>query len=125
MLLYHGTSEARWNDIVAKGAIIPRGKTKLGNWKHTIESNPKCVYMTDAYAGYFAINAIEVPKDDSEVRAAIIEIDTDRLDAFNLVPDEDAIEQGERGARSIAKKEMLRRTREIPKNLNSAHRYGA
>lgn len=89
--LYHGTTEAAVSDILKNG-IKPRGK-KSGNWKHSIESNPNAVYLTDSYAIYFAGNATDLEKGE---RLAIIEIDTDRLKILSFAPDEDFLEQATR-----------------------------
>jgi len=60
MLLYHGTSEAALKDILKEG-IMPRTLKgqRSGNWRHTVTSNPKAVYLTDTYAAYFALVASE------------------------------------------------------------------
>lgn len=90
MLVYHGTSLAKFQSIKKKG-LTPRGSKKKSNWTHTIESNPDTIYFSDAYAMYFGLNAMNVDrgKDDSVV---IIEVDTDDLPGA-LVADEDALEQ--------------------------------
>ena len=88
MLLYHGTSETKLNKILKNRTIKPRGNKGKGNWEHTIVSAPDRVYLTDAYAGYFAAN---VAKDNE--RWAIIEVDTDYLNENNFRPDEDCIAQ--------------------------------
>jgi len=89
MKLYHGTSEVV-SDAIKVGGIHPRGllDVQATNWKHTVESNPDCVYLTDAYAGYFAFNAAK----DGE-KLLLIEVDTDYLDESALMPDEDFIAQ--------------------------------
>lgn len=53
MRLYHGTTEAVARAALAQG-LAPRALTRAkGNWdKHP--SNPHAVYLTTAYAGYFA-----------------------------------------------------------------------
>lgn len=90
MLLYHGTSAVALPTILAHG-IKPRGAKGRSNWKHTVPSNPKTVYLTNAYALYYAQCAAK-GKDD----LVVFEVDTDRLpDLF--VPDEDAFEQVWRG----------------------------
>lgn len=105
MLLYHGTSESRARKIMVEG-LKPRGKTGRTNWQHTIESNPKAVYLTDAYPAYFAYNASR----DGE-RWAIIEVDTDKLDESKLHPDEDVLEQAGRKFDHLQEKGMIERTR--------------
>lgn len=71
---------------------MPRGRRK-GNWKHSILSRRDAVYLTNAYALYFAVNA----QRNKDERLAIVEIDTAGLNPWLLVPDEDAIEQLNRG----------------------------
>lgn len=89
MLLYHGTSVRHLNQILKEG-LKPR-RSKAGNWKYTIESNSKAVYLTTAYAIYFAENACR--KDDDLL---IFEIESDRLNYFLFAPDEDFLEQSTR-----------------------------
>ena len=88
MLLYHGTSERVARLAMAQG-LSPRVDSGVTS---TWEENPSSgdhVYLTTAYAGYFAMNAA-----DPEERWAIIEIDTDLLpDRESLMPDEDWLEQ--------------------------------
>jgi hypothetical protein len=90
MKLYHGTNAKHLNAILKDG-LKPRGKKAKGNWRHTMSSCPDAIYLTDAYAVYFAWTAT---RDGDDM--LIIEIDTDRLDFFNLVPDEDFLEQASR-----------------------------
>lgn len=85
MKLYHGASSEMLPQILKRG-LLPRGK-KSGNWEHTIESRPDCVYLTNAYAPYFG--------------DLIIEIDTNILHEWRLLPDEDAVEQCMRGKDGI------------------------
>lgn len=89
MLLYHGTSEATARKALTEG-LRPRGRRRTSNWE--IASEPNHVYLTVAYAGYFAMAAA-----DEGERWGIIEIDTDRLDEDNLRPDEDFLEQASLG----------------------------
>lgn len=96
MKLYHGTSDKYLADIRANG-LKPRGKKK-GNWEHTILSRPTSVYLTDVYAPYFAINAVDNPNVE---KPCVIEIDTDRIDLKRLHADEDGIEQINRGHDNI------------------------
>lgn len=111
MKLYHGTSRRALSKILAEG-IRPRGKRK-GNWTQSVESNPRCVYLTNAYPLYFAIN---VAKDLSDV--AIVEVDSERLRFMNLLPDEDAIEQTNRGQDELPKDwDIIKRTRHYRKRM--------
>lgn len=84
MKLYHGTSSKYLKNILKEG-IKPRGK-KIGNWKHTILSSPDCVYLTNAYALYYAMCASK-----KNEKLIIFEIDTEHPDiwTFNFCPDED------------------------------------
>lgn len=108
MKLYHGTSWDRWQSIQTEG-LLPRGMCGGSNWDHSIESNPNTVYFSTAYAYYFGLNALS---EDSQVRKIVlIEVDTDSLDSSLLVPDEDVLEQMNRGS-PISNKEMIFRTRE-------------
>jgi len=95
MKLYHGTS-AEVARLALKEGLKPRAglTNKNGNWKHTVESNPNCVYLTSCYAGYFAHCAT---KDDNSTELGVLEIDTDLLDQQLLLPDEDFLEQVSRG----------------------------
>jgi hypothetical protein len=107
MKLYHGTSESRARKIMDEG-LKPRGKSGKTNWKHTVESNPKAVYLTDTYPLYFAFTACG----DSDERWAVIEVDTDLLDESKLHPDEDVLEQAGRNHDGLPGSwGMVRRTR--------------
>lgn len=86
MKLYHGTVARHLPSILTEG-IRPRGKGKRGNWKHTVESHPECVYMSTAYAPYFAGCAMK-----GKEALAVLEIDTDKLAPWLLCPDEDFLE---------------------------------
>lgn len=83
--LYHGTTES-----VARGALqdglLPRTSRK-SNWK--IESSPFHVYLSVAYAPYFAASAAEETSD----KWGIVEIDTSKLNLEYMRPDEDFLEQ--------------------------------
>ena len=57
-----------------------------------LPSSPDVIYLTTAYAAYFAMNA--TPEKE---RWGIIEIDMDRLLDEDMVPDEDFMEQVTRG----------------------------
>ena len=73
--------------------LRPRKLTGKSNWKHTVESNPSLIYLTTAYAPYYALQAIKKFKGEE---IAIVEIETDLLDESKLRPDEDFIEQATR-----------------------------
>jgi hypothetical protein len=108
-MLYHGTSEARWNAIVTAGAILPRQSHGVSNWGHSCPSHPHAVYLTDVYPGYFALSAIgEDEFDKAEIRLAIIEVDPAKI-LSGLTADEDALEQSSRTA-PVSRKQMHRRT---------------
>lgn len=89
MKLYHGTSSTHLGAIL-EGGIRPRGKAN-GNWEHTVPSNARAVYLTDAYPIHFAGAAA---KDGAHLVA--IEVDTTMLDPDRFAPDEDCLEQGTR-----------------------------
>lgn len=88
MLLYHGTTADVARRALTEG-LQPRGVlNKDSLWD--CESRPDAVYLTAAYAGYFAAHA----SDDQPW--GIIEVDTDKLPG-TLIPDEDWLEQATRG----------------------------
>lgn len=82
MKLYHGTS-ARYLPSITKKGLIPRG-SKKSNWP-TTPSHPGVVYLTNAYAVYFANQALT--KKDKKL--LVLEVDTKKLHPFTFVPDED------------------------------------
>lgn len=88
MKLYHGTTDRHLTSILARG-IVPRGGSRRGNWSK-FPSHPKMVYMTTAYAPYFAWVAADIRKRE---KAMIVEIDLERLKTSSLYPDEDFIAQ--------------------------------
>ena len=73
--LYHGTTSAVLDDLLIEG-IMPRNKTGRNAWSHTVPSRDDAVYLTSAYALYFAINS---SSNDEDI--AIVEIATSMLDA--------------------------------------------
>jgi len=83
--LYHGTSEARYQAMLAAGELRPRGEEK-GNWAHTEVSHPEAIYLTQCYALYFAVCATE---DDGV--GIVLEVSTESLDRNRLAVDEDAL----------------------------------
>jgi len=92
MKLYHGTSDKYLPKILKQG-LKPRGR-RNGNWKHTILSNPRAVYMTVAYPLYYSLSAVNNLKTE---KGMILEIDSDKLNPFKFAPDEDFLEQATRG----------------------------
>lgn len=95
MKLYHGTNERAARAILRDGlkprAALPGVPTE-GNWLATVPSNPEAVYLTTAYAPFFATVAT-----GEDERMAFIEVDTELLDASLFRPDEDFLEQATRG----------------------------
>lgn len=102
--LYHGTT-ARFCSMIRTHGLRPRGQ-RSSLWK--VASARDRIYLTTAYAGYFAMNAATRFKDSEGI---IVEIDTSRLNPDRFVYDEDAIEQITRVNRDPKKGEMLQRTR--------------
>ena len=74
--------------------LLPRAVHRRSNWRHTVESNRHAVYLTNTYALYYAIQAGD---NANAGRIAILEIDIDQLEYFQLVPDEDALAAVGRG----------------------------
>lgn len=85
--LYHGTSAANCQRILEEG-IKPRGRRKAND--KDFSSRHDCVYLTDAYAIKFALDACGPVKN---ARLAIIEIDTALLDPGSFAPDDDVLAQ--------------------------------
>lgn len=86
MKLYHGTCGGWVPDILKKG-LRPRG-ARGGNWADQAPSHPDYVYLTNVYAGYFALCAA-----GEERIGAVFEIDTDALFDADFAPDEDFLAQ--------------------------------
>lgn len=84
--LYHGTTATRLGSILRQG-LRPRGKSRRGNWRD-YPSRQDMVYLTTAYAPYFAINATA-----QDGVALLVEVDTDHLDPTKCYPDEDFVAQ--------------------------------
>lgn len=103
MKLYHGTSE-KFAKVALHQGLKPRGD-RASQWK--IASSKDRVYLTSAYALYFAANASE-----EKERWAVLEVDTDLLLPHRLVPDEDFLEQATRGKQELfIKGTMIQRTK--------------
>jgi len=94
MKVYHGTSRSA-AEVALKSGLRPRGKSK-GNWE-SCPSRSDLVYLTTAYAAYFALAASKPGED-----WAILEVDTDLLDEDLLLPDEDFLEQATRDNKAFA-----------------------
>lgn len=83
MHLYHGTSTEHLESILRNG-IQPREVTGLpSNWERDVPTMPGYVWLTAAYAVYYAVEAAGEGHD-----AVILRVDWDRLTLF---PDEDFI----------------------------------
>lgn len=97
--VYHGTNSVAVARILKEG-ITPRGDRKPNHPK--MPSRPDCVYLTDTYALAYLRESLEL---EDESYGAVVEIDLGDLlppgpllsDALlsNLVPDEDAVCNGE------------------------------
>jgi hypothetical protein len=94
MKLYHGTSSRNIERIKREG-LKPRGK-RVGNWKQSLPSRADVVYLTNSYAVFYA-NACTRGNED----LVVLEIDTDELNPFAFGPDEDFLEQAQRGRDNI------------------------
>jgi hypothetical protein len=95
MKLYHGTAGENVTAILKHG-IRPRRLTRKNNWKHSVASHMHAVYLTSAYAGYFAHQAAKTSK------LGILEIDADKLDSELFRPDEDFLEQATRNGKPLS-----------------------
>ncbi len=93
MKLYHGTTGAVAARALIQGLRSRSMTGKPSNWTHTVESNTDHVYLTNAYALYFALNATDEPGNV----LGIVEVETDLLDERHMLPDEDVLEQSTRG----------------------------
>lgn len=87
--LYHGTRAQRLPAILAYGLSPRRNHGATGNWRHSVQSNPRAVYLTNAYPLYFAGSTIKDPDED----LLILEVNVAMLDPHRLAPDEDFLEQ--------------------------------
>jgi hypothetical protein len=108
--IFHGTSVPSAIKTLEEG-LLPHGVTGNSLWDHSSTSHDEAVYLTDTMPVYFAGHAIQkLPKDAKDRRCAILEIDVSLLDPFNLVPDEDVLEQAGRGRDKISHWDMVDRT---------------
>lgn len=111
--VYHGTSESAARRALKRGILPRRASRKGGNWGHSVQSNPEMVYLTVAYAPYFASCVTDTDKE----RIAIIQIDLGKLDKDKLYPDEDFIEQALRGKKLGDSDDMKKRTLYVRKHI--------
>jgi hypothetical protein len=107
--LYHGTTE-RIGRLALTEGLRPRKLTGKSNWKSFVESHPSLVYLTKAYAPYYALQVMRGKK------MAIVEIETNRLDEFKMLPDEDFIEQ-------VTRADKENKTRIEGKTMNERTEY--
>jgi hypothetical protein len=87
MKLYHGTTETVARLALTEG-LCPRSETGADSRWEAHPSSGEHVYLTETYAGYFAMSATE-----GDERWGIVEVETDLLDHGDLCPDEDFLEQ--------------------------------
>lgn len=118
MKLYHGTTEAVAR-AAFKNGLQPRAHTGAdSNWKDN-PSSPDLVYLTTAYAPYFAMAACE-----NGESWGIVEVDTTDLETARFQPDEDFIEQASRGNELIPVSGIVERTAWVRYRLdNFAHHW--
>ena len=91
MLLYHGTTEKVARAALTEGLLTREDSGVESRWD-VHPSSPEHVYLTETYAGYFALQASGMNE-----RWGIVEVDTERLGFWDFVPDEDFLEQCSRG----------------------------
>lgn len=117
MKLYHGTTATIALKAFESGLMPRRSSGSRGNWPNC-PSSPDLVYMTETYAGYFASCATSAAGDVA--RWGIVEIDTDMLDEFSMMPDEDFLEQATRGqvVEGLRTRTMVGRTRWFRNNIS-------
>jgi hypothetical protein len=94
MKLYHGTTSRHLSKILAEG-LTPGNQNQNSNWDHTVAADTSTVYLTNAYALFFANQALADEGNDDTL--AVLEIDIEQLWEEYLVADEDAVEQTSRG----------------------------
>lgn len=111
MKLYHGTS-SRLLPKIHKEGLTPRTVSKRKtNWKAN-PSHPNAVYLTNAYAGFYANAACK-----GNDKWAVLEIDCDQLCPWAFAPDEDFLEQVGRGKDGVTG-DMYQRTVTLKKQLH-------
>lgn len=115
MKLYHGTTAQVAERALVEGLKTRRSTGHKSQWAAN-PSHPGAVYLTDAYALYFALHTLKDPKDGD--RIGVVEVDATGLDA--LVPDEDVLEQVGRMKGDQVGGNLATRTRWYRKRL---HQY--
>jgi hypothetical protein len=86
MILYHGTT-ARHLRAIQRHGLLPRWKTGESNWSGDVESKEEFVYLTDAYAVYYAVGpAFDEARAPADLLILKVDVDENRL-----YPDEDFI----------------------------------
>lgn len=86
-----------------------------GNWE-SYPSRPDMVYLTEAYAPFFAMMA------EGDGRPVMLEIQTDKIDQSRLYPDEDFIAQDLREKTGMP---LDRLHQEVRENLLAYQQYAA
>ncbi|QYX30669.1 hypothetical protein [Sphaerospermopsis torques-reginae] len=140
MLLYHGTSFENIERIRSQGVLPPR-ETKKSNCSvselNDYESRNDAVYLSDAYAPYYAFYQYYDPlmkqlcsqltKPSIELttvssKGALIEIDIDSLEQYKFYPDEDFLAHSSNLLYQIGET-VKERTNYFKENLESYQDY--
>lgn len=122
MRLYHGTNFTNLERILKSGGLCPRGDDGKHNWEHNdMPSNPNAVYLTAAYAPYFAFCSCK----EDEDKMVIIEVETDLLDPSLFSPDEDLLEQATRKGDMEEATKLALDPRYVPKGHPEWARLGS
>lgn len=82
MILYHGTSTASLDRILDEGLLPTHLSGHTGNWEGAVQSKP-FVYLSSAYAIYYAVNACAEDHDPALIKVQVSEEE--------LFPEEDYI----------------------------------
>jgi len=101
--LYHGTCSRNVRAVLKRG-LQPRGK-KASIWS-AHPSRAGHVYLTHAYASFFARMAVE-----KGYQMAIFRIDADKLEPTRLFADEDALESANRSKDEARMPTLAQRTK--------------
>lgn len=112
MKLYHGTSEQHLEHILKNG-LKPRSIRK-SNWD-IYPSRPDMVYLTNAYAPYFAISSAK-----EHYKPVVLEIEIAGLNIDKFYPDEDFIAQA---LAQVGGQPIRKYHKEVRKNLEGYQKY--